>query len=87
MGKWKPSVDIRCLFSMMSPEDTAIQPTHAATAAACAPRSPMGAERTPPAAAPRGARLAARCAPRPPRPTGGAARVGCIGERCTLRGH
>jgi len=38
MGKWKPSVDIRCLFSMMSPEDTAIQPTHAATAAACAAR-------------------------------------------------
>jgi len=43
MGKWKPSVDIRCLFSMMSPEDTAIQATQAATAAACARRPPLGA--------------------------------------------
>ena len=36
MGKWKPSVDIRCLFSMMSPEDTAIQPTQDTPAATCA---------------------------------------------------
>ena len=36
IGKWNPSVDIRCLLSMMSPEDTAIQPTHAAAAATCA---------------------------------------------------
>lgn len=35
MGKWKPSVDIRCLFSMMSPEDTAIQPTQDTPAATC----------------------------------------------------
>ena len=35
MGKWKPSVDIRCLFSMMSPDDTAIQPTQDTAAATC----------------------------------------------------
>ena len=36
IGKWNPSVDIRCLLSMMSPEDTAIQPRHAVAAATCA---------------------------------------------------